>query len=249
MLSSGKRLEFEGEALAQIYTPVIARPRSRARRGIFGFVVVAVAASTGAILGGGVLMQSGFFGADRRAISKTMDALLEGIASQNMDRALSVCAESPEGTQHISAVVAESFLDSIPTQEGQLTVEERRDLLATIRSELEEAGVDWKDVRPVAFGGIRGRVLDPSAMRGPVTVLTGSIYFTSAGKLFALELTAWRCDGAYVVTELWEGSEVALGAPDLRTYSEGQFHAFEREVAEPGASVDIQYPKHVFFYR
>lgn len=248
MLTFSKRLEFEGKALAQIYAPAISRPRRRAKgRFMSGALAIAVVVS-GAILGGGMLVQNGlFFGADRRAITRTTDLLLTGLATNDSSLMLSACAEGYEGARQLASVEAKAFGGVVAPSIDETAREERVAALETLRSELANAGVDWTDVHPVAFGGIRGRV-DAADMEGPVTSLAGSVYFASRGGLYALEFSAWRCDGDYVITEVWQGSEVAVGLEDLETLSSAQFDAFERESPEPDSPVEIEYPKHLFFY-
>ena len=247
MLTFGKRLEFEGEALAQIRAPGIRRPRRRAKgRFLRGTLAVAVVLSV-AILGGGMLVQNGLFGTDRRAISRTAEALLGGLASGDDALALSVCAESAEGARKLADVEEQTFGMETPVSVPENSRDERLAALDLVRSELAEAGVDWNDVQLVAFGGIRGRVIDPDDMQKPVTSLAGSIYFASRGQLYVLEFSAWRCKGDYIITEVWQGSGVSVGYEDLETLSMSQFEAFERESPEPDSLVKIEYPKHLFF--
>jgi hypothetical protein len=247
MLTLGKRLDFEGEALAQIYSPAITKPRRRAKTGFFSGAMAVTLVLSGAVLGGGMLVQNGLFGTDRRAITRTTEALLGGLATQNDALALSVCAESEEGARKLADVEEQSFGAETAVSELDVIQSARLDVLHMVRVELANAGVDWNDIRPVAFGGIRGRVIEPGGMHKPVTSLTGSVYFASRGQLYALEFSAWRCKGDYVVTEVWQGSEVTVGYEDLKTLSAAQFQAFERENPEPDSPVQIEYPKHLFF--
>ncbi|MCC6698182.1 MAG: hypothetical protein IT365_21345 [Candidatus Hydrogenedentes bacterium] len=247
MLTSGKRLEFEGDVLAQIYTPSDLRPRVRARRRTFRTFLAALVITVSVALGGGMLVQSGFFSADRRAITRTAETLLTGMASGDMALATSVCAESSEGTRRLANEEGNAFRQVVPAASNQEALEARRNTLHAIRSELEQAGVAWSDVRPVAFGGIRGRVIDEAAMQKPITVVAGTLYFASAGRLYALEFTAWRCEGAYVITDVWQGSPVTGGPGELKALSQGQFDAFLQEPPDAGVSLGIEYPKHIFF--
>jgi len=249
MLTFGKRLDFEGEALAQIYAPTIARPRRRAKSKFMSRAFAVAVVVSGAILGGGMLVQNGlFFGADRRAITRTTDTLLSGLAADDTAVTLSVCAEGYESSQRLADLEAKAFGNVVSDFTATDARDERLAALASLRGELESVGVDWNDIHPVAFGGIRGRVIDSADMEGPVTSLAGSVYFASRGALYALEISAWRCDGDYIITEVWQGSEVAVGLEDLETLSSAQFDAFERESPEPNSPVEIEYPKHLFFY-
>ncbi|MCC6487227.1 MAG: hypothetical protein IT364_06980 [Candidatus Hydrogenedentes bacterium] len=247
MLTSGKRLEFEGDVLAQIYTPSALRPRVRERRRTFRTVQVTLVLTVSTALGGGMLVQSGFFSADRRAVTRTAEALLTGIASGDMALATSVCAESSEGAQRLASEDGSAFLQATSSTSGQEALDARKSTLQAIRMELEQAGASWSDVRPVAFGGIRGRVIDEAAMRKPITVIAGTVYFASAGRLYALEFTAWRCDGSYVITDVWQGSPVTASVDDLKSFSQAQFDAFLQEPADAETPLGIEYPKHLFF--
>ena len=247
MLTTGKRLEFEGDILAQIYAPSALRPRVRARRRTFRTLTRVVVVSICATVGGGMLVQSGFFTADRRSVTRTAETLLTGLATGDMDMAVSVCAESGAGAQLVASEEGNAFRQTASVAPSQAALEARIGTLQAIRTELELAGVAWSDVRPVAFGGIRGRVVNEASMRKPITVLAGSLYFASAGRLFALEFTAWRCDGAYVVTDVWQGSVVSVGQDGLQALSQGQFDAFLQEPPDAETSLGIEYPKHLFF--
>jgi len=247
MLTFGKRLDFEGEALAQIYAPAIARPRRRSKNRLFTSALAIAVVCSVAILGGGMLVQNGLFGTDRRAITRTTETLLDGLATGDDILALSVCAESAEGARKLADVEEQSFGTETPVSLLEESQDDRRAALHMVRSELANAGVDWNDVRLVAFGGIRGRVIDPYDMQKPVTSLAGSVYFASRGQLYALEFSAWRCKGDYIITEVWQGSEVAVGYEDLETLSTAQFDAFLRESPDPDSPVEIEYPKHLFF--
>ena len=247
MLTGGKRLEFEGDVLAQIYTPSVLRPRVRARRRTFRTLTIAVVLTAGAALGGGMLVQSGFFSADRRAVTHTAETLLSGLAAGDMALAASVCAESSEGARRLANEEGNAFRQAAPAAVNQEALEARRNTLQAIRTELEQAGVVWSDARPVAFGGIRGRVIDEAAMQNPITVIAGTLYFASAGRTFALEFTAWRCNGAYVVTDVWQGSAVTASPGELKAHSQGQFDAFLQEPPDAEVSLGIEYPKHLFF--
>lgn len=249
MLTFGRRLDFEGEALAQIYAPTISRPRRRAKSRFMGGVFAVAAVLSVAVLGGGMLVQNGlFFGADRRAITKTTESLLGGLASQDYSLALSVCAEGAEGAQRLAALEAKTFGTITSVAVAEDAREERIAALDNLRAELADAGVNWNDIQPIAFGGIRGRIINSADMRGPVTSLAGSVYFASRGQIYSLEFTAWRCEGVYVITDVWQGSEVSVGYADLEPLSAAQFDAFEREAPEPDSPVEIEYPKHLFFY-
>ncbi len=248
MLTFGRRLDFEGEALAQIYSPAIARPRRRAKSRMLGSTLVIIAVLTVAVLGGGMLVQNGLFGVDRRGITKTAEALLGGIAAEDHGLELSVCAEGPEGARKLAKLQSKAFDSEAGIDDLDFSQEDRLRALEQLRTELGSAGVDWTDVRLLAFGGIRGHVIDSKDMRKPVTSLTGSVYFASGDRIYAVEFTAWRCDGDYVVTDVWQGSEVSVGYEDLETLSAAQFDAFERELPEPDSPVRIEYPKQLFFY-
>jgi len=60
---------------------------------------------------------------------------------------------------------------------------------------LEADGVSWDNVRPLAFGGAQAVVLAPDVMRRPAVALTGNIYFSSAGRVSLIKVSAKQCGG------------------------------------------------------
>lgn len=246
-----RRLEFEGEALDQISGTSRFRVAPRARTAHSNSSLIAVLAVTvtaASLLAGAYSFRSSLFGVEDRAITEFSMILLKSMAENRLESALAVCPEGSAGGQLLYEEERRVFrpevqVDAAVTPEA---AQRRIDSLALVRNELESQGVTWADVQPVAFGGVRARVLDPERMRAAATALTGNIFFASGGKVFAVEVSAWRCDGQYVLLDVWQGTALPSGANDVAAFSKEQYRAFQKDAGAEGERADIDRAKHIF---
>ncbi len=246
-----RRLEFEGEALDQIAGSPRFRVAPKARRthsnsGLITVVVMLL--SGGTLLAGAYSFRSSIFGVEDRAITAFSMTLLKGIAENRLDTALAVCPEGSYSGQLLFEEEQRVFRPDVQVEAavGPDAAQKRMDALAEIRAELEAQGVSWNDVRPVAFGGVRARVLEPERMRAPATALTGNIFFASGDRVFALELTAWRCDGEYVLLDVWQGAALPDDTSDVAAYSKEQFRAFQNDAGSADVAAEVDRAKNIF---
>jgi hypothetical protein len=174
--------------------------------------------------------------------------LLRSMAQGKLNDALAVCPEGPASGQLLYEEEQRVFrLEAARTvHSGPDAAHARIEALSLVRQELESHGVDWRDVTPLAFGGVRGSVLDDARMREPATALVGNIYFKSAGRVFALEVSAWRCQSAYVLLDLWQGAAVSADTESLAEYSRERYKEFQKEPPD-GETAHVDRVRHLFF--
>jgi hypothetical protein len=208
--------------------------RVRPRKGAFASLATAVGAL--AILGLGISSAAGAIwfvigSTDRDALTQLSSVLLVGLQSENYDVALAACAEGEPGAQMLADEDREVFVPAADSPENRAAAarDARAESLAVLRMELAQLGVQWNDITPLAFGGVRARVRQDELMTRPVTAVTGHLYFLSGGSLFAVELSARKCGRAYFITEIWNWAR--LDADPLletaETHSSDQFRAFK----------------------
>lgn len=221
---------------------LLVKPERRANRGLRVlarfFLIAGLLAAAGA-----AVARAGFFSTERRSIERMSMGILSGFASNDFGAAIEVCAEGERGRGLIEQEEARVFRGTPPTRNGNEA--ERVALLQAVRHMLTQSGAAWTDVRPVAFGGVRARVEDTTAMSRPLTVLTGGIFFESADRVFAIELSAWRCNGDYVVVDVWKAIEIPSGRAGIQAEADRIYRAFQQE-SDDQAGLKITYPKAVF---
>lgn len=240
-IGSGKRIEFEREVFSRnTLAParIVTRRRGRALP-VIAFAMLLVGA---AAVGGAVAVRSGFFNSEKRAIERMSKTLVIGLSEGDGARAMDVCAESAEGAKLINEEERRVFGVGATTTPSNS--EAQLDLLRAMRSELEKLGVVWSDAKPYAFGGVRARI-EGAALKQPLTVLTGEVYFRSQGRLFAIELSAWRCDGKFVIVDIWKSFPMSDSVTDLAAFSAEQAAKLQQQAAESN-SLTASYLKQVF---
>lgn len=240
-IGSGKRIEFEREVFSRnTLAPALIVPRRRSRAlPIIAFVVLLAGASA---VGGAVAVRSGFFNSEKRAIERMSKTLVSGLSEGDGARAMVVCAESAEGAKLINDEERRVFGEGATTTPS--TSETQLDLLRSIRSELEKQGVVWANATPFAFGGVRARI-EGAAMKQPLTVLTGEVYFRSQGGVFAIELSAWRCDGKFIIVDIWKSFSMSDSVTDLAAFSAEQAAKLQQQAADAG-SLTVSYLKQIY---
>jgi hypothetical protein len=237
----GKRIEFEREVFAQS-APMVRRATHRPRSRVLPVLaVIALLIGIGAVAGA-VAAKSGFFGSERRAIARMSATFVKGLAEADAARALDACAESAEGAKRIAEEERTVFGESVTSPASE--AEQQLAVLRDVRSELETQGAAWGAVTPFAFGGVRARV-EGGAMKQPLTVLSGEIYFKSAGRTFAIEISAWRCDGTFVIVDVWKAFPMSDSVTDLASFSAEQATKLQQQVSEGGA-LTVSYLKQIY---
>ncbi len=157
-----------------------------------------------------------------RMATSTLSALVENDLAQ-----LTRTCDDPSGVAPTSQTLAQ--------REAAL------EYLARFRTFAEKQGVNWDEIRPAGFGGIRVRADESQA------ALIGNIYFRSGDVMFALEVTGRRCGDDFLVAELWQCKPLALGSADLRKHSLRRYAAFLEQGKDDETYPDINAPRHIFF--
>jgi hypothetical protein len=223
-------------------------PRAKRRRTrLYSYVVASVFTLIGttAVVGiaGAPATGANFWGSERRAIAVATETLLQGIAANDLESALAVF---PEGAARSLIEAEERRVFGSPLT-LELDSQDRIDELRALRADLRSQGVRWDDVQLTAFGGTRARVSDGVSMAQPITALTGEVYFQSGGRLYAIELSAWRCDGRYVVMDIWQAREVSTALSGLKSESLARSEAVRLGAIEPGLSTRIEFPRPLYY--
>jgi hypothetical protein len=106
-------------------------------------------------------------------------------------------------------------------------------------------GVVWEQIKPLAFGGVRAKILDPARMQQAADSVTGELFFLSGDKLFSLELTARRCGANFVVTNFWRYNALDITPDQIKDRVAESIRAFQDE-PEVDPNVRVKSPKQVF---
>ncbi|HRK35511.1 MAG TPA: hypothetical protein PLJ47_13015 [Candidatus Hydrogenedentes bacterium] len=238
----GKRLEFEQDVFSD-RTPLYIR-RAQPRAGIRALRIVAVVvllAGIGAITGTFVT-GAGFFGGEKRSLERMAKTFIVGLASGDGAGALEACAESDRGKRLVQAEEQQVF--GRVTAETTANAAEATAALRALRVEMERAGVEWANVKLIAFGGVRARV-ESDEMKDALTVYTGNIYFESGQRNFSIEVSAWRCGGEHVIVDVWKGAPVEVNESALESHASAQFA--EPDVQSTTApSLEVTFTKQIF---
>ena len=238
--SPGKRLEFERSVLAYNVQPMLrAEPRRASGRllRVLAFTTFIIALGG---LGAVAVFRGGFFGTERRDIERFSTVFIRGLAAKDGAQALEACVESPHGAELLHAEEGDIFGSASTASDAN----EQLNVLKTVHAGLQESGVNWSDVTPLAFGGIRARV-QGNGMKRPLTALTGDLYFKSGNGVYAVEISAWRCNGQYVIVDVWKGYPVQSDASGLKAVAAKRFEQYEQEQSD-SPSLELSYEKSVF---
>lgn len=181
---------------------------------------------------------------DLAGISRTF---LIALAKDDISGALEVCAESPEGRRILAVERRRVF--------GALTRGESFDPQARIlrihtlnllRDELSEAGIRWENVKPLAFGGIRTRMLQPSLMKEPASLVWGHLYFSDANRLYQIEVTAWQCGDRFVIADIWDWAPLAVAPSEVEAFAKARSRQFLDERRDKPDDTKIIRPRRIF---
>lgn len=225
LYSKGRRLEFEPDLMARISWGRQPVRRRRPTWRLLGAALVAMG------LMAGVAFWYRWTG-ETRAMAQMADAtfaLMVGPAVETED-------ESPawldvsflSGT---SPVLAESTLSSVLAGED---AELRRQVLESMRAQLDSLDQEWRHAKAIAFGGVKATTASSDEALDGVIVITGNVYFASGRRVFAVEVSAERVGNRYIPTDVWQcapvaqrESESALDA--ARAHADTCFESFQLE--------------------
>ncbi|MBN2308371.1 MAG: hypothetical protein JXR94_05335 [Candidatus Hydrogenedentes bacterium] len=223
------RLEFENRLIARITEPRAGTRRRLSMAWLGGLALVAL------ILAGALSARATLFALDKAGLARTAIALLDALRAEEPGAALAAFAEGPGAGDLLREEEQRVFLPGVAPGDHARSPEERRAQIAAVRAELTEQGVRWDDVSPLAFGGVRARIWDPALMQEPAEIAMGNVYFTSGGRVFAVEVSAWRCGSDYVIVDIWQRGALDITEAGVKDHA-GQ--CFERFQDEPTPSPD-----------
>ena len=228
-----------GHILERLRAP--ARPRSISRGKLLAplcILAVAVAAA-------GVATRVPRYLLNEDELAQMANTVIESLCANRLAEPPAICAESPRG----QALLREEDRRAGNGAGTSLTPEVRvpcHDFLAAAREGLTQQGVNWERVRPLAFSGVRAKLIDRARMRRYTISVIGEIYFADGGTVYSLELSARRCNGTYVVTDFWKCSPVDAAPGALEQHGRLRYQAYKRERAESGERVKVKSERHVF---
>lgn len=248
-IARGEHAEFEKARHGGGSSPIYLLPRAKRRRGtrLYSYAVAGVSALIGttAVLGiaGAPTNGANLWGSERRALTAAAETLLKELAANDLEAALAVFPEGKAGP----LVDAEERRVFGASRTLERNAEERMDELRALRADLSSQGVQWDDIQLAAFAGTRARVSDDAQMAHPITALTGEICFQSDGRLYAIELSAWRCDGRYVIMDIWQAREVSKPLSELKAESLDRSEALRLGAVESNSTTQIEFPRHLYY--
>jgi hypothetical protein len=181
---------------------------------------------------------------DLAGVSRTF---LSALANGGAVAALQVCAESPEGHQALAAERRRVF-GALPGYDAFDPGARAKKLqtLERLRSELADEGVQWGAIEPLAMSGVRARVLQPSLMKEPASLVWGHLYFSNANRLFEIEVTAWQCGDRFIIADIWDWAPLAVPPSELESFAKARSREFLQEQDDAPDDTKIIRPKRIF---
>jgi len=239
---------YEAEASAPSLESRLASPTPRALPQQRPWLKTAAILSMIAVLGTAFVIAGRNVGAqsnhDLAGISRTF---LVALAHDDMNAALEVCAESPEG-QRILAAERQRVFGSLADQDfldpQARTI--RSHTLNRLREELGQAGLQWNDIEPLALGGVRARVLQPSLMKEPASLVWGHLYFSNANRLYEIEVTAWQCGDQFIIVDVWDWAPLTVAPSEVESFAKARSRRFLQDRREGPDDTKIIRPRRIF---
>jgi len=204
-----------------------------------------------AIMGIQRIRQAGAWKSDSEPLARVCDVVLSALRANTPEQALPVCAESDMARATLEEENArlsretEEKPQAIPVS-GAAEALPCVKMLTLLHGTMAAQGVVWEQARALAFGGVWAEVIAPDEMKDPAVAVTGNLYFGVADKTYALEFTARRCNGQYVITNFWQCVPVGATPENLEQYSKEWFRSFSNESASAEETAKIKRPKHIF---
>lgn len=181
-----------------------------------------------------------------KALGAMASAVVEALRANDLAAAAEYCADGEGGAAFLQEANARIFRpgQQPPAQHGARVA--CIEFLAAMRKDMGQQGLPWERAQPLAFGGIQAQVLDPQKMRKAAVSVTGDLYFSAAGAVYALELTARRCDTHYVVVDFWKCESLSISPEAIEAYSSARFKNMLKKPAIEPEQPKIKHPRYVF---
>ena len=181
---------------------------------------------------------------DLAGVSRTF---LVALANDDLNEALAVCAESPEGQRILNeerrrVFGALSGADAFDPQSRVI----KRHTLSRLREELAGVGVRWDTIEPLAIGGVRARVLQSSLMKEPASLVWGHLYFSNNNRLYEIEVTAWQCGDQFVIADVWNWAPLTIAPSDVEAFAKTRSRRFLNDRANAPDDTKIIRPRRIF---
>lgn len=181
---------------------------------------------------------------DLAGVSRTF---ISAIANGDTIAALAVCAESPEGQKILAAEQLRVFGSlNGPAVFDPQTRAIKLHTLNRLREELASDGVRWDNIEPLALGGVRARVLQPSLMKEPASLVWGHLYFSNANRVYEIEVTAWQCGDRFIIADVWDWAPVPVSPSDLESFAKARSRDFLDDRDEAPEDTKIIRPRRIF---
>lgn len=247
MHRTGRPLEFDDVLI----TGLRRKPRARRQsRHVVWLTGVLFLAASSALMMGVLSRHPSWFTNDKPALTNMAGVFLQGLQTGNFDTTLSVCAEGPQAAalvQRESATVLRTALKAGAAEDAVAISREQREAeFVALRDAFSGMGVVWNDVRPLAVGALRSKMRDPDLMSDAITAVLGNVYFQSAGKVFAVEVTAWRCGDTYVIVDIWRPHAVELNGMSLQDAADSELEVMHARSESSAPGLDFSRPKSIF---
>jgi len=184
----------------------------------------------------------------KREVTALCHALTDALRTNDLEKAIALSAEGEPGRNLLEQEEQRTRRPEAG-QEPAANAEERvslREFLDAVKEELAGQGVVWKNIHALAFGGIEAKMLDPQRMRKPAVAITGELYFLSGAKIYAIEFTARRCKGDFVITDFWRCGVTDAEAATLQQYSQNRFAPLLSEQKTADHPVTLSKTRHLF---
>ncbi len=229
---------------SQLFAREVSVRASRGRPWLKSFAVLAMIA----VLGTGFVIAGHNVGAqsnhDLAGVSRTF---LVAIANDNVNGALEVCAESAEGQRILEderrrVFGALSDADVFDPQARTIKLH----TLNRLREELAAEGVRWDDIEPLALGGVRARVLEPSLMKEPASLVWGHLYFSTNNRVYEIEVTAWQCGDQFIIADVWNWAPLSIAPSEVESFAKERSRKFLRNQNDAPDDTKIIRPRRVF---
>lgn len=184
-------------------------------------------------------------------LDKACITLLEALQKGTLVNPLDICADSPAGSALLQKENARLFRQATDQQAKEIPVQIKQrtssaTVLAAIRQDLTAMGVPCDQIRPLAFGGVKAKILDPSIMEDAAESVTGEIFFSAGERIFALQLTARRCGADFVITDLWQCLPLDITPGDIKDRVAENLKTFKAESNDGVDAVKVKSPRQVF---
>ncbi len=181
---------------------------------------------------------------DLAGVSRTF---LVALANDNLNAALAVCAESPEGQRILNEERRRVFgaLSGADAYDPQLRAIKRH-TLSRLREELANDGVRWDDIEPLAIGGVRARMLQSSLMKEPASLVWGHLYFSNNNRLYEIEVTAWQCGDQFVIADIWNWAPLTIAPSEVEAFAKTRSRRFLDDRSETPDDTKIIRPRRIF---